>query len=211
VKLKFSLSSYWRVGSGHGGGVLADSVILRDATGLPTIPGRAIKGLLRDAMELASLSGAVTSERIKKWFGTPLAGHGDREQKPKDGDKQEVRLEEGRFKSEEGCLWIGSARLSDDWLEWAQATSEHEKQGVVGSLSCYQSSTAIDQRGVAKQHSLRVAEVAVPMTLWAEIRGPEDDRTWVDDLKHSLPLLRALGSRRNRGLGRVDVELEEGR
>jgi CRISPR/Cas system CSM-associated protein Csm3 (group 7 of RAMP superfamily) len=206
--LKFELSSYWRIGSGKGAGVLADSIILRDVDGLPTIPGRSIKGLLRDAMELATLSGTVAGDRIERWFGTPLPSASDGENQ---GDRQELALEESRFLTQEGALWFGSARLSNDWIQWAKTAPEERKASIVDTLTCYQSSTAIDKVGVAKEHSLRVSEVAVPMTLWAEVRGPEDDNGWVEDLKNTLPLLRALGSRRSRGLGRVDVTLEVGK
>lgn len=211
--LKFELSSYWRIGSGKGAGVLADSIILRDADGLPTIPGRSIKGLLRDAMELAALSGSVTRDRIERWFGSPLPvqAQASTHANANPGDLQEVALEDSRFLTKEGSLWFGSARLPKDWRKWAQTTPESEKRALLETLTCYQSSTAIDRDGVAKEHSLRVAEVAVPMTLWAEVRGPENDPDWVKDLEKTLPLLRALGSRRSRGLGRVDVTLEEGK
>ncbi len=68
--LKFRLSSYWHIGSGAGGDAVADSLVNRDAQGLPTIPGRTIKGLLRDAMGLATLSARVAPERVARWFGS---------------------------------------------------------------------------------------------------------------------------------------------
>ncbi|MFA7481764.1 MAG: RAMP superfamily CRISPR-associated protein [Vulcanimicrobiota bacterium] len=203
--LRFHLSSYWRIGSGKGSDAIADALVLRDSAGLPVIPGRTIKGLLRDSMKLATLSGSVREESLSRWFGSPLAGT---EQNLKDGDEQEIALEKGRFQSEEGLLWFGSAQLPAAWRKWAKSNPESD---VLGELTAYQSSTAIDKDGVAKEHSLRVAEVAVPMDLIAEVRGPSDDKQWVQDLKVTLPLLRALGSRRSRGLGRVDVTLEESR
>lgn len=201
--LRFSLSSYWRIGSGEGAGAVADAVVLRDAAGLPVVPGRTIKGLLRDAMQMATLSGAVAQDRVERWFGSALPGGGT-----SGGDAQEVRLEEGRFATRQGILWFGSARLSEDWRRWATSDSV-DKDLVINALFAYVSSTAIGADGTALEHSLRVAEVAVPMELRAEVRGPDDDRTWVDDIRVSLPLLRSLGSRRNRGFGRVDVSLED--
>ena len=206
--LKFSLSSFWRVSSGAGAEAQADSVVVRDAHGLPIIPGRAIKGLLRDAMNLATLSGAVSDHRLQRWFGSPLPGQSPGEKPPGDGDEQELRLEQGRFSTEEGALWFGSAKLPKKWTAWVPSQGEEAKR-VVDSLFTLVSSTAIDGKGVAREHSLRVNEVAVPMDLRAEIHGPDDDLAWVEDIRTSLPLLRALGSRRNRGFGRVDVTLEE--
>lgn len=205
-KLRFDISSYWRVGSGKGSDAIADAMILRDSNGLPHIPGKAIKGLLRDAMTLASVSGAVASSQIEKWFGSALAGF---DEHANSGDDQERILEEGRFKSSEGCLWFGSAKLSKEWQDWASAASDEDKKDVLAALVVLQASTAIDRDGVAKEHSLRTAEAAVPMTLTAELRGPSDDEQWVKDVKACLPLIRALGSNRNRGLGRVQISLEE--
>ncbi len=201
--LKFNLSSYWRVGSGKGAEAMADALVLRDEVGLPLIPGRAVKGLLRDAMSLATLSGIVSAENIERWFGSELPGQTPGE------DDQDTRLEEGRFHSREADLWFGSATLPQSWRDWARQASTDGAKDVLASLFTYQSSTAIGPDGVARDHSLRVTEVAVPMELRAEVRGPEHDLSWVKDLEASLPLLRALGSRRSRGLGRVEVTLEE--
>ena len=71
-------------------------------------------------------------------------------------------------------------------------------------------STAIEADGTAKDHTLRVKEVTVPMKLVAEIHGPDNDLEWISDLEKSLPLLRALGSRRSRGYGRVHAHIVEG-
>ncbi|CAN0395443.1 unnamed protein product, partial [Phaeothamnion confervicola] len=201
-RLKLSISSLWRVGSGKGSGPQADELVLRDAQGLPFVPGRALKGLLRDAMELASLSGSVAPERITKLFGSALPQPG------KDQD-QDQQMESGRFSSEEGELWIGSAKLPETWNRWVESTSEEESFSILSSLFTHVSSTAIDANGVAAKHSLRVAEVAMPMDLGADIQGAPNDESWAEDIKKALPLLRALGSRRNRGYGRVDVTLEE--
>ncbi|MFN8614203.1 MAG: RAMP superfamily CRISPR-associated protein [Vulcanimicrobiota bacterium] len=198
--LKFALSSYWRVSSGRGGDALADTLVLRDANGLPVIPGRAVKGLLRDAMNLASLSGAVSSKSIVRWFGSQLPGYSV------ENEEHSQKLEEARYQTTEAELWFGSATLPSSWSSWAK---DHPDSEVLSALFAFQSSTAIDKEGMAQEHSLRVAEVAVPMELRAEVRGPDEDLSWVQDLKNCLPLLRYLGSRRNRGLGRVDVSLEE--
>ncbi len=208
-KVRFSLSSYWRIGSGRGSDAVADELVLRDPNGLPVIPGRTIKGLLRDALGIAGQSGVVSQEEISRWFGTPIAGGFDGV-----GDKQEAALEEGRFLSEEGSLWFGSAQLSSDWQNWARQAKLQEDprskdQAILSELFRLQSSTAIDELGVAQENSLRVAEVAVPMDLVAEIRGPASDKGWAEALGQAFPVLRALGSRRSRGYGRVDVSWED--
>ncbi len=234
-RLRFSLSSYWHIGSGVGAEAVADAQVLRDGDGLPLVPGRTVKGLLREAMELATRSGRVAADRPVRWFGSCLPGvppPTPGQETPEVGDVQEVRLEEGRFSTHEGALWFGSACLSDDWRQWARrlkknsvssSSSESENSSEAGSnsqqneldlftlqsLFTYVASTAIDSRGVAREHSLRVSEVTVPMDLTCQVRGPDDDLSWVEDLRASLPLLRALGKRRSRGYGRVEVTMEE--
>lgn len=207
-RLRFELSSYWRIGSGKGADAIADSLILRDPKGLPLIPGKAVKGLLRDAMSLAALSGTVAPESLTRWFGSTLAGSDDHDS---NGDRQEEQLELGRFRSQEGALWFGSAQLPAEWQDWARKARDADRREILGALATYQSSTAIQRDGMVREGSLRVAEVAVPMVLTAEIRGPANDQSWVADVKAALPALRALGSRRNRGLGRVQVTVEEGK
>jgi len=199
--LSFDLSSYWQIGSGSGRGAVSDSVVLRDACGLPTIPGRAIKGLVRDALELLAEAGHVTGERVADWLGTPLPGFS----KP---EEEERVLEESRFRTNEGKLWFGSARLGRDWQNWAGSLPDPSADEAIQMLYSYVSSTAIDKDGVAAESTLRVAEVTVPLKLRSEIRGPEDG-AWVDALKLALPLVRSLGKRRNRGYGRVQIKLEE--
>ena len=46
---KIQFFDYWHTGSGLAGGTYADSIVNKDETDLPIIPGRTIKGLLKDA------------------------------------------------------------------------------------------------------------------------------------------------------------------
>ena len=221
--LEFKLSSYWHIGSGTGADAVVDAVVARDGDGLPVIPGRTIKGLLRDAMQMATLSNCVKQERVEKWFGSALAcGHEARNANENSvgEDEPQARLEQARFTTREGALWFGSARLPESWRNWARdaRSASSSPRGASGdrasdppevqALFAHVASTALDGKGVALEHSLRVSEVAVPMTLCAEVRGPADDCTWMDDLDEALPLLRALGSRRSRGFGRVSVSIK---
>jgi hypothetical protein len=107
-----------------------------------------------------------------------------------------------------GKLWFGSATLPQAWRDWASNASEHEVRPVLDELFRRVASTAIDKKGVAREHTLRVVEVVVPLTLRAEVLGPDDDPGWARDMDACLPFLRALGSRRHRGYGRVSVTME---
>lgn len=51
IHYKIKFLSDWHIGSGLAGGAEADAVVLKDKDKLPYIPGKTIKGLLRDALQ----------------------------------------------------------------------------------------------------------------------------------------------------------------
>jgi len=203
--LVFDLLSYWHIGTGRGANAQADAIVARDPAGLPYLPGRTVRGLLRSAFALAVAAGRLPVAREKELFGSRPAGAGK-----SDGDEAELALEEGRFGTEPGRLWFGSAVLPAAWRSWAGSLPAGDPaRAPLDELFTYVASTAIGADGVAKPHTLRVREVAVPLTLRAEVRGPADDPRWAAELQDVLGLVRGLGSRRQRGYGRVRVHLEE--
>lgn len=214
-RLVLELLSYWHIGSGRGAAASADAVVAKDRAGLPYVPGKTLKGLARDAMTLAEEVGVLPAGRANHWLGTALAESvptGDLDDKEQ-ADAMEGALEEARFRTRQGQLWFGSACLPEPWLRWAANARGDGVRPVIDELFTHVASTAIDARGIAREHTLRVREVAVPMTLRAEVLGPSPgaDGDWVADLEAAVPLLRSLGSRRHRGLGRVAVTLERDR
>ncbi len=199
--LRLELLSYWHAGSGRGADALADAVVVRDASALPYLPGRTLKGLVRDALELAESVGAIAHGATEGWLGSgPMTAEDGGEDADPEG-----RMEASRYTRTPGCLWFGSAQLPLAWREWARRPDE---SGIVEELFTHVACTAVGADGVASEGTLRVYEVAVPMTLRAPIRGP-DDATWCKDIETALPLLRCLGTRRQRGYGRVHVVMEE--
>ena len=56
-KLTVTFLSDWQISSGIGDGYLADSMLVRNDKGLPYIPGRALKGALREGAWILSKSG----------------------------------------------------------------------------------------------------------------------------------------------------------
>lgn len=51
IKYQIQFHSYWHCGSGLAAGAGVDALVVKDADGLPFVPGKTIKGLLREAME----------------------------------------------------------------------------------------------------------------------------------------------------------------
>ncbi len=199
ANIVLDIASYWLVGTGRGAGPEADSVAAKDACGLPYVPGKSLKGLLREAMEATG----VPAGRIVQLMGSQPTAVQDG-----DEDTMEDRIERHRYQTTEGSLHVSSARLSDEWRNWAGTVkSAAVGQWVIESLFTTLASTAIDEEGRAKKHSLRTIQVAVPMVLRAVVEGP-DGEDWVSDMRQALSALRFLGSHRNRGLGRVKASLE---
>ena len=52
VKIKISLLGYWYIGTGHEAGAYADSIALKDRDNLPFIPGKTLKGMFRNYIDL---------------------------------------------------------------------------------------------------------------------------------------------------------------
>jgi hypothetical protein len=142
MTLNIELRGFWHYGSGDVRGAQVDAVCKRDAFDLPMLGGRALKGLLRDAMRQAGLYnfGGVSEECFKKLFGT---------------DKQS------------GLIRVPSAFMQDrDSIK--KATLE-QKATLFRLLS---STAIDPDKQVAKDKTLRCIEVAVPVPLISTIQLP---------------------------------------
>jgi hypothetical protein len=190
--LILDLKSYWHPGTGRGAGTALDAVTHRDSRGLPSLPGRAVKGLLRDLVRQAEGYG---------WY-------------PKGSPTVEQRLFGWRTRPNmrrpeeipaRGCLHVTDAGLPDPIADYLVGHPE-----LLPGLYRSHFSTRIDHAtGTAAETSLRGQEVIVPLELRAfNLPDPEAPDGWPDLLKLALPLLRGLGETRTRGLGRVVATLE---
>lgn len=189
--LSIDIRSYWHPGTGRGSGFHLDAVTHEGADGLPRLPGRTLKGLLRDAVHRAESWGwkevpARSSERL---FGP-----------------------RGRQGAETA---FGLLRVSDAMLpaELASYLASAEGRKLVPGLYREHFSTAIELgAGVAKSRSLRGMRVVVPLELEAEIGtvpGVEDLADWRARLTAVLPLIHAVGAHRSRGFGRAVLSWKE--
>lgn len=193
-RLQFELRSYWHPGTGHGSGSALDALTHRDGDGLPALPGRTVKGLLRDALQSAVALGWLSDprdvHRLCGWRPTP---------------EQQTRPEP---LPAQGCLRVSDATLPAEVAAYLAANP-----ALIAGLYRSHFATAVDSvSGTATQHSLRGIEVVVPLTLEARISilpGSTTPDDWAHSLATALPLLDQLGSHRNRGMGRVVVSLGE--
>jgi len=181
--LELELLDYWHAGSSRGRGVEYDAEVLRSTAGLPYLPGRSLRGLLREGLLQAEESGLpeVTPGLVAAWFGS---------------------------EGEPGRLVVSNATLGAAMEQWAAATDD---TAAKATLFHPLASTAIEpDTGTALDKSLRTVEVAVPVTLHASVQldsGPEDPGTAAAALAAGLRFVRGLGKTRRRGLGRVEIRL----
>jgi CRISPR/Cas system CSM-associated protein Csm3 (group 7 of RAMP superfamily) len=180
--------SYWHASSGLTGGTYADLLVNRSREGLPYIPGRTLKGLLREAAETIC---ALQPELISKAFVSSVFG-----QAPDDKDLEEERP------TQEAAAFFTNAYLS------RHLSQEIVKQKDQAYLFAVLASTAIDgKKGVAKNGTLRQLEVSVPLTLYAAIEQFPEEPGYPEMMQHCMNWIKRMGLNRSRGLGRCQFSL----
>jgi len=162
MRYKITFYTYWHCGSGLSGGSSSDAEVLKDDENLPFVPGKTLKGHLREAAELLG-----DSEFVSKCFG-------EADDKP------------GRCRFDDATLPI--------------SMKKNESKYLYHRLSA----TKIDpESGTAENDTLRSIEAVVPLTLYGSIAGLEDDE--VEKMISAMKLVKRIGLRRHRGLGRCDI------
>jgi CRISPR/Cas system CSM-associated protein Csm3 (group 7 of RAMP superfamily) len=179
--MKYVISFYtdWHCGSGLSSGADVDLLVIKDKNKLPFIPGKTVKGLVREAVEeIHSFAGL--SLDLKKVFGI------------------EENVKE-KIESGQGCCFFTNAEINEDLRK--SIVSNNLQDYLYRSLA----STAIDKNGIAEEHSLRKMEVCVPCELEGEILDVPDD--FLEIMEKGLKFIKRLGQNRNRGLGRCSIKV----
>lgn len=175
---KIKMLSDWHCGTGLTEGADVDLICIKDNYGLPIIPGKTLKGLIKEAANYYkkfSEDKDGWNKFIKESFGEQT-------------DKNSNQSEKGKF-------YFTNATLSKNIIETLKIDKD-KIQTIYRKIS----STAIDKKGIADEHSLRKIEVVVPLTLFAQIDGVGNEE--IEKLGNCLKLVKRLGTNRNRGLGR---------
>ena len=179
--------SNWLIGSGMGGGS-KDGIILKDDDGLPFIPGKTLKGLLRDAYKECGFSEENEIE---------LFGH----------RKHKLDKNEKNPKNEQGKLYFSSAYLQKDLRSHL-----NNNKVLINGLFTSKTSTQLDNHKQAENHSLRKIEVCIPLELEASITPLFSEKEIYKDyqkhLEKAFKMLKLLGEKRYRGIGRCIVKLK---
>jgi len=193
ITYEIEFFSDWHCGSGLSSGVDLDLLVIKDENGLPYVPGKTIKGLLKEAVEELNRFSGKENSLIRQAFGYSLSKK----------DKQNSNKEEDNTdKSETGDCFFTNAELDDKLRE--KIISANLSKYFYSSIS----STAIEETGVAKENSLRRMEVTIPCKLYGEIKDIPDELK--PEIIKGLKFIKRLGQNRNRGLGRCVFSIKKG-
>lgn len=181
IQYQIKLHTWWHCGSGQSAGADVDALVIKDKNGMPFVPGKTIKGLLRDAAE--ELIGWSADETGNAEF---------------DEDSAFVKLF-GHFDNDKDAMCIADGFFTDATLaeeEYDTIVAKKWQSYLFNSIA----STAIDDKGIAKNASLRKIQVCVPCDLKGQILNVPKELE--QTLREAMAYVKCLGSGRNRGLGR---------
>lgn len=196
MKIRLSLKSAATFGSGDGLAGLVDREIEQDADGFPYLRGKTLKGLLVESAE--NVVYALEQQGQTGWdqFKATLFG------------------QPGRGWDERGKCHVSDARLPESLrrqLLRARADDEtlFSKERVLDSLTAIRQQTAVNPNGAPDHGSLRAMRVLLPGAVLESELTFDDDLDYKEEalLTAAVLDLRRAGVGRNRGRGRVEVDL----
>lgn len=189
--LEIELLSDTAFGSGAGVSALVNSEIQHDHKGLPTLSGRAIKGLLVN--ECSEILYVLPPESRNYWEKVAQTLFGQRGETLDDLDG----------------VFIADATAAPDLVEAIRADEEVLRDEVLNSLTTIRRQTAMNMLGAPLDDSLRSTRVLIQgLTLYAAIAftsEPDDDQKAL--LAACVMSLRRAGLNRNRGKGRIALQI----
>lgn len=191
--------SDWHCGSGLAAGADIDALVIKDKNDLPYIPGKTIKGLLREAV--------VDMLYLKDFI--------HRESEEESTDKIETQVSKEEIKDafvKTFGYFTGSENVEKGSCFFTNAIIPTEISNIIIESKAQrylyrkQTSTAIDECGIAKDNTLRRIETVIPCTLTGTIYDIHDHiyPYLVDGSK----MIKRIGLNRNRGLGRCQITID---
>ncbi len=202
IKYEIEFHTDWHCGSGLAAGAGVDTLTVKNKDGLPFVPGKTIKGLVREAVEEILFIGGKIDDTRRDLFKQTFGNSKDRNilkelQQPKDENEKTDSYQEMR----KGKAFFTNATLQDKVYQ--TIIDNNAARFMYRTIA----NTAIDETGIAVENSLRKIEVVVPCKCHGEIRElPEEFEKEISD---ALRYIKRLGQGRNRGLGRCTIEITE--
>ncbi len=185
---KIEFFSDWHTGSGLSAGADVDALTIKDSNNLPFIPGKTLKGLLKDVAQNLMYCDEYKNQKgvIDEIFGTDT----------------EKDTQENVSISTKGKAFFSNGELSKNLKK--QLTTNNNTHLLYRNIA----STKINEHGLAEEHSLRRIEVTIPLTLFAKIENIEEKH--MEILTKCLHMVKRIGVGRNRGLGRCQLTVAKG-
>lgn len=188
IAIRIEFISDWHVGSGLGSGPVADSILTRDINGLPFIPGRAVKGALREGAWRLALCRKDLADLVDVLWGT-------------------ASLE--RVSNRPGKLAVDSARLPRDIAAWLLAQDVETRSQYVGDMTMIRYLTALGPNRMVRPQSLRAIECGIPGLFFESqiaIDAPGLARDWLAAYFAAVcAAVKSIGADRARGLGNCRI------
>lgn len=178
-------------GTGEGNGSNVDTETAFDQYGLPIIPAKRIKGLLRECGQVLCDNGFVSDDTMTELFGN----------------------KEGKF----GCIKIENAVIPN----YKSITADLDrippsmngilsKETIKNTFTSVRTQTSIDENGVAKKLSLRSTEVIKKgYKFYSDISVDTDNPECIKLLEACVKTLRHIGLNKTRGFGEVRCLLQD--
>ena len=184
LRITITFLDYWHCGSGESGGNEADALVVRydkgAKKGLPYVPAKTLKGLMR---EMAEANSSITCKALQQWFGNTA-------------DKSNKCYEKDEIPNNETITHLSNADIQ-----------EHIEEKNIPYLFKTFKNTRLEN-GIAKDKTLRETEAVVPLTLCAAFTGIEADPSQLGHLENAIKSIKRIGLNRNRGMGRCEVTTE---
>jgi len=176
---------------------MIDSDIVYDAYGLPFIPARRVKGVLREMAE--DVAHAVTHAGLQKKYDLTERSVAD------------LFGEQGQTAA--AGLTVDNAYLAEyeelqPWMEWAKLHVPHlaTPENVITVFTDIRRQTKIEN-GVAKDTSFRQIRVLKRGLKFNSKIMLQNSNALEELLKLAVGVARAFGGKRNRGLGKIHCQL----
>lgn len=187
--LEITLKSDLCTGSGYSYGGIVDTDSVSNEYGMPVIPGRRLKGCMREAAE--EILPALRVRDLNQIFGQ-------------------------RGNRRGGNLTVDNAQIRDYEKmipELRNLTKKYSSEKIFQLFSSVRGQTKMDENGLAEDNSLRFTRVInhyrpgsdEEMVFEAELLFVNQIE---DDLKKIVSATRAIGMKRNRGFGRIHCTLK---
>lgn len=206
-KIRIELKSDALIGSGEGFGAIIDTDVVFDEVGIPYIPGRRIKGCLRDSANEVCLM--FEKSGISSFINLSKNGK---------GNSFAIIDEAFGISENPSCLNISNLTIEeykDSKTSLKRLIKNYpiilSKDEVISFFTTIRQQTKINEQGTAEEHSLRTVRAVKKGNVFeGSITANDSNQEILKLLWLACINLHHLGTKRNRGFGEVECNLFDG-